>query len=94
MNNKNGASAPTGSACPKKATELFFVHHPKVTGPLLGPFLTAAEAELASALIASADATVQARALASADDFVHGHTINNGQIGRALIGIARQWRRV
>ena len=45
MKIQNGASASTGSACLKKATELFYVTHPKAPKALLGPFLTEADAE-------------------------------------------------
>jgi hypothetical protein len=37
--------AGTPKACPKKATELFYVTHPKAPKALLGPFLTEANAE-------------------------------------------------
>ncbi len=45
MNFQNDALASTGSACMKKANELFYVVHPKAPKPLLGPFLTAEDAE-------------------------------------------------
>ncbi|KQQ65553.1 hypothetical protein ASF84_25015 [Pseudomonas sp. Leaf127] len=92
MKNQNGALAPTGSACLKKATELFFIVHPKVAKPLLGPFLTRADAECARVVIRSAGAAVEARQVFAVDDFIRGHAVNNGWVCRALLGIATQWR--
>lgn len=90
MQNKNGASASTNPACPKKDTELFFVVHPNVTIPLLGPLLTASEAESARSLIGSADAVVESRAVVPTDDFIHGHAIKNGRVCRVFLGLATQ----
>ncbi|GAB7528729.1 hypothetical protein PS3A_11380 [Pseudomonas sp. 3A(2025)] len=92
MKNKNGALASTDPACPKKATELFFVIHPNVATPLLGPLLTASEAECARSLIGSADAVVESRAVVSTEDFIHGHAVKNGRVCRVLLGLATQGR--
>lgn len=54
MKIQNGASALTGSACPNKATELFYVTHPKAPKALLGPFLSQADAECGRVVMRSA----------------------------------------
>ncbi|MCV4285896.1 hypothetical protein [Pseudomonas capsici] len=80
MSFQNGALAPTGSACLKKANELFFVVHLKVPKPLLGPFLTAEDAEYGRMVIRSAGATVEARQTAAIDDLTYWHAVNNGRV--------------
>ncbi|GAB7527790.1 hypothetical protein PS3A_01960 [Pseudomonas sp. 3A(2025)] len=90
MNIQNGASASMGSACLKKAIELFFVVHPKVAKPLLGPFLTAADAECGRLVIRSEGAFVEARTVVSIENFIHGHAVNNGRVCRVLLGIAAE----
>lgn len=86
MFDKNGALAPTGPACPKKATELFYVSHPKVERALLGPFLSQADAECGRAVLRSADAVVTACLIDSLDDLNYWHAVNNGQVCRAFAG--------
>lgn len=93
MKNQNGALAPTGSACPKNTIDLFFVVHPKVSQPLLGPFPTAVDAECACVLLGCDDAVVETRAVASSDDFIHGHTVKNGRVQRIFIGVGSPWGR-
>ena len=90
MKIQNGASASTGSACPKKATELFYVTHPKVTKALLGPFLTEADAECGRVVIRSAEAQVTACLVEVIDEFTHWHAVNNGQVCRAFAGADRR----
>lgn len=90
MKVQNGALALTGSACPKKATELFFVVHPKVPKPLLGPFLTASDAEYGRVVIRNAGATVEARAASQIDDITRWHAVNNGQVCRAFAGASHE----
>ncbi|AHF66012.1 hypothetical protein [Pseudomonas cichorii] len=90
MKVQNGALAPTGSACLKKANELFFVVHPKVPKPLLGPFLTAADAECGRVVIRSAGAVVESRPAAWIDDTTHWHAVNNGQVCRVFAGVAHE----
>ena len=85
----NGAPALTGSACPKKATELFYVTHPKAPKALLGPFLTEADAECGREVMRSADAVVIACQVDSIDDITHGHGVNNGRVCRAFAGADR-----
>ena len=94
MNIQNGASASTGSACLKKAIELFFVVHPKVTKPLLVPFLTAADAECGRFIIRSEEAFVEARTVVSIENVIRGHAVNNGRVCRVLLGICDQGRPV
>ena len=67
MKIQNGAPASTGSACLKKATELFYVTHPKVPKALLGPFLTEADAECGRVVMRSAGAQVTACLVDSID---------------------------
>ena len=90
MKIQNGASASTGSACPKKATELFYVTHPKVTKALLGPFLTEADAECGRVVMRSAEAQVTACLVDVIDEFTHWHAVNNGQVCRAFAGADRR----
>jgi hypothetical protein len=85
MNRKNGAFAPTGSACPKKAVELYYVVHPKCDKPLLGPFLTAADAECGRRVMRSDGATVTS-SQAELDHFTKWHAENNGAVVRAFVG--------
>jgi len=90
MKIQNGAFASTGSACPKKATELFYVTHPKVPKALLGPFLTEADAECGRVVMRSGDAQVTACLVDSIDDITHWHGVNNGQVCRAFAGADRR----
>ena len=89
MENQNSAQALTGSACPKKATELFYVSHPKAERALLGPFLSQADAECGRVVMRSADAVVVARLVGSIDDITYGHGVNNGRVCRAFAGADR-----
>ncbi|GHS82575.1 hypothetical protein PAGU2196_34090 [Pseudomonas sp. PAGU 2196] len=86
MSEKNGALAPTGSACPKKATELFYVSHPKVERAMLGPFLSQADAECGREVLRSADAVVTVCFVDSLDELTYWHAVNNGQVCRAFAG--------
>ncbi|HEX4549763.1 hypothetical protein [Pseudomonas sp.] len=90
MKTQNGAFASTGSACPKKATELFFVTHPMVLKALLGPFLTEADAECGRVVMRSADAHVTACLVDSIDDITRWHGVNNGRVCRAFAGADRR----
>jgi len=87
MNFQNDAIASTVSAYPKKANELFYVVHPKAPKPLLGPFLTAEDAECGRVVMRSPDATVEARQVGSIDEFTHWHAINNGRVMQAFAAI-------
>ncbi|MHC8289487.1 hypothetical protein ACYZUD_22270 [Pseudomonas sp. XS1P51] len=80
--------ALTGSACPKKATKLWYVTHPKVLKALLGPFMTEADAECGRIVMRSADAVVTACLVDSIDDITYSHAVNNGQVCRAFAGSA------
>ncbi len=84
MKIQNGASASTGSACLKKATELFYVTHPKAPKALLGPFLSEADAECGRVVMRSAGAQVTARLVDSIDDITGWHGVNNGHVCRAF----------
>ena len=90
MKIQNGASAPTGSACPRKATELFYVTHPKALKALLGPFLTESDAECGRVVMRSAGAQVTACLVEFVDEFAHRHAVNNGQVMRAFAGADRK----
>lgn len=79
-------AALTGSACPKKATELFYVSHPKAERALLGPFLSQADAECGRVVLRSADALVTACLVESLDELTYWHAANNGQVCRAFAG--------
>jgi hypothetical protein len=86
MNIRKGAIAPAGSVRPKNATELFYVTHPKVPKALLGPFLTAADAECGRVVMRSSDAQVTASLVDGIDDITYWHAVNNGQVCRAFAG--------
>ncbi|SDZ15434.1 hypothetical protein [Pseudomonas sp. NFIX28] len=90
MKIQNGASASTGSACPKKAIEMFYVTHPKMPRALLGPFLTEADAECGRVVMRSAGAQVTACLVDAIDDITHWHGVNNGQVCRAFAGADRR----
>ena len=78
--------AVTPNACPKKASELFYVTHPKAPKALLGPFLSQADAECGRVVMRSADSVVVARLVDSIDDITRGHGVNNGRVCRAFAG--------
>ncbi len=61
MNNQTCNTVGALPACPKKATELWYVTHPKAPKALLGPFLTEADAECGRVVMRSADAVVTRR---------------------------------
>ena len=86
MDLQNSAPALMGSACPKKATELFYVSHPKAERALLGPFLSQADAECGRVVLRSADAVVTACLIDSLDELTYWHAVNNGQVCRAFAG--------
>ncbi|MOA00879.1 hypothetical protein D3C78_1202560 [compost metagenome] len=90
MKLQNSAQALTGSACPKKATELFYVTHPKAERALLGPFLSQADAECGRVVLRSADAMVTACLVDSLDELTYWHAVNNGQVCRAFAGADRE----
>lgn len=90
MNNQTCKTAGTPKACPKKATDLWYVTHPKVPKALLGPFLSQADAECGRVVIRSADAVVTACLIDSLDDLIYWHAVNNGQICRAFTGAAKE----
>ena len=90
MKIQNDASASKGSACPKKATELFYVTHPKVPKALLGPFLTEADAECGRIVMRSAGAQVTACMVDAIDDITRWHGVNNGHVCRAFAGADHQ----
>jgi hypothetical protein len=83
MNVQKGALAPAGSACLKKATTLFYVTHSKCAKPLLGPFLTAADAECGRQVMRSEGATVTS-SQAELDQFTKWHAENNGAVVRVF----------
>ena len=89
MKIQNGASALTGSACPNKATELFYVTHTRAPKALLGPFLTQADAECGRVVMRSAGAQVTACLVDGIDDITRWHGVNNGQVCRAFAGAAK-----
>ena len=89
MKIQNSALALTGSACPKKATELFYVSHPKADRALLGPFLSQADAECGRVVLRSAGAVVTACLVDSLDELTYWHAMNNGQVCRAFAGAVR-----
>ncbi|MHC8388402.1 hypothetical protein ACYZTM_10270 [Pseudomonas sp. MDT2-39-1] len=89
MDNQTCKTPGTPKACPKKATELFYVTHPKAPKALLGPFLSHADAECGRVVMRSADAVVTACLVGSIDDIAHGHGVNNGRVCSAFAGADR-----
>lgn len=90
MKIQSGASASTGSACLKKATELFYVTHPKAPKALLGPFLSEADAECGRVVMRSVDAHLTACLVDGIDNITHWHGVNNGQVCRAFADADRR----
>lgn len=90
MNNQTCNTVGALPACSKKATELWYVTHPKAPKALLGPFLSHADAECGRVVMRSADAVVTACLVGSIDDIAHGHGVNNGRVCRAFAGADRQ----
>lgn len=84
MKLENGAQASAGSACPKKATELFYITHPKVPKALLGPFLTEADAECGRIVLRSPEAQVTACLVDQIDEYTRWHAENNGHVFRTF----------
>ncbi|RRW26504.1 hypothetical protein [Ectopseudomonas oleovorans] len=84
MQIKSGAHAPTGSACPKKAVELFFVVHPKVAKPLFGPFLSCDDAECGRLAIRSPGAVVEACQVDCLDELTRIRAEAHGRVMRAF----------
>lgn len=78
--------ALTGSACLGKVTELFFVTHPKVAKPLMGPFLTASEAECGRVVMRSPEALVTSSQVESLDEQTYWRCMNNVAIARTFAG--------
>ena len=74
------------SFIPKKATELFYVSHPKAERALLGPFLSQADAECGRVVMRSADAVVTSSLVDSLDELTYWHAVNNCQVCRAFAG--------
>jgi hypothetical protein len=82
---KKSELSDAAPACSKKVTELFFVSHPKCPKPLLGPFLTAADAECGRQVMRSEDAFVTSSQV-EIDHFTQWQADNNGRICRAFAG--------
>jgi hypothetical protein len=90
MKIQNDALASTGSACQKKATELFYVTQPKLPKALLGPFLSEADAECGRVVMRSSEAVVTSALVDHLDDITHWHAVNNGRVCRAFAGADRR----
>ena len=90
MNNQTCNTVGALPACLKKATELWYVTHPKAPKALLGPFLTEADAKCGRVVMSSADAVVTACLVDSIDELTYWHGVNNGQVCRAFAGADRQ----
>lgn len=78
--------ALTGSACPEKVKELFYVTHPKVPKPLMGPFLTESDAEHGRVVMRSPGAVVTSSQVESVDMSTYWRGMSNGAIARAFSG--------
>ncbi|MDF5890708.1 hypothetical protein P4A93_03565 [Pseudomonas syringae pv. syringae] len=82
MKIKNGALALAGSFDPKKITQLFYVTHNKLSKPVLGPFLSHADAECGLIVIRSKDTAVMAESVKACDHWTYWRAANNGRICR------------
>lgn len=74
----------TGSFGPKKATELFYITHPKAPKSLLGPFLTEADAECGRVVLRSPEAQVTACLVDQIDEYTRWHAESNGHVFRTF----------
>ena len=86
MKIQNGADALAGSACPKKATELFYVTQPKAPKALPEPFMTEIDTDCGHVAMRSADAQATACLVDSIDELNYWHAVNNGRGYRAFVG--------
>lgn len=86
MTIQNGALASPGSFGLEKVSALFYVTHPKVDKPLLGPFLTEADAECGRVVMRSPDAVVTASSVKSPDRITYWRALNNGNVCRLFAG--------
>lgn len=89
MKIQNSALALTGSACPEKAIELFYVTRYAAICELSGPYLTEDDAKLSLASMLSAEAVVSRRTLALLDDRTYRLAVHNGIVVRAFAGTDR-----
>lgn len=89
MTIRNGALAPTRSACLEKVIQLYYVTHPRALKPLLGPFLSPSDAECGLSVIRSKDASVSSKSVDSLDQLTRWQAINNGEIVRLFAGGVR-----
>ena len=90
MNNQTCNTVGALPACLEKATELWYVTHPKAPKALLGPFLTEADAKCGRVVMRSADAMVTAFLVESPDELTYWHAVNNGQVCRAFARSAKE----
>ena len=90
MNNQTCNTVGALPACLEKATELWYVTHPKAPKALLGPFLTEADAKCGRVVMRSADAVVTACLVESPDELTYWHAANNGQVCRAFARSAKE----
>ena len=77
----------TPKACPTKGTALWFVTHPKMAKPLLGPFLSESDAECGRRVMRSPDAEVTRVGVQSLDDISRWHAQNNGAVMRHFASV-------
>jgi hypothetical protein len=89
MKIQNSALALTGSACPGKAADLFYVTHYAAICELSGPYLTEDDAKLSLASMLSAEAVVSRRTVAVLDDRTYRLAVHNGAVVRAFAGADR-----
>lgn len=85
---KERSHALTGSACLKKAIELFYVAHPLANDAVLGPFFTLADAECACRLLGDPQAWVTSVLIEQISGTAAWQAQNNGLVIRALAASA------
>lgn len=86
---QNGAQASAGSFGLEKVIELFYVTHPKMPKPLLGPFLIRTDAECGCVVMRSSDAQVESRQIKTVDELTYWRAVNNGQVCRLFAETSR-----
>ena len=83
------SNALTGSACQKKACELFYITHPLANNAVLGPFFTLADAECACRLMHDPQASVTSVLIDKISGTAAWQAQNNGLVIRALAASVR-----
>jgi hypothetical protein len=85
MKIQNGALPPALPAGPEIVIRLYYVTHPRVPKPLLGPFLSPSDAECGLVVMRSEGASVSSKSVDALDQLTRWQAINNGEIVRLFV---------